>query len=547
MPVTLLPLLTLLAAAHAEVTVLVSSFEGIDADSRDIAARLPALLEEDLAGYTEFRVLMLRNAPPVASYGAVAYMLSCPPGESVGCTFVVGQAARVKYAVTGRVRVVQEAPVEKKKKKSSDPDEEFKFTDDEDDTPLGEGLGDAPAVPVRRAEVDVSILDVTESRETVSFVVPYASDAEDTFASGISFVLLGVAQGDVGAVEDLRSQNKPIEKTVDLDRAAAIKDLDELNQELGDVAPRTEEPKGPRREPRPRMTYTEMLANAGTPKPWDQMALTPREYLSWWNCGWDLGTWRALVAGREGQVLVRPTVGIGAGPVTQYYHGRFARDPQILENVREVYAFQDTTSGVDGTVGLSLGYGFTPIIEAEVGASVELGSFSVDISDEIYGGDKVVDSRVYLNTVIQAQAGVRVAPLQVNRIHPVAGLGFVYWRGTTVAAHHAMSKYDDLPVFDAPSMFGGRVHVGGEARLKDNLDFFVQVPVTFVVGGTTMAIQEDPDGAFLPNKLRPMELLPVGASLQLGLQARFGGEATRLRAAAANQYKKEAEIEGDEP
>ena len=515
----LFSLLSVVAVASAQVSVLVSNFEGVDPATRQIAAHLPSLIEEDLSGYEEFLVLSLKNAPAVSKYSAVLYMLSCPPGEYVGCTFVVGQAGKARYGITGRVRPLSEEDRkarEQTPKKSDDPDD-FSF---DEGAPATATPAD-PTKPVVLAEVDVSVLDVTNSQELLSFVVPYRSDAEATFASGIGFALLGVLEGDVGQMEDIRTTGKPIQSKSNIDRDSVIRDLDALNEEMGEVEGRRSEASGPRRESRPHYTLDEMLSKEAANRPWDKMGLTPREYVAWWNSGWDIDSWNELAVGRAYQWMLRPMVGVGYGPVQQRYHARYALQASNLD-VLEVYGFQEVNSGMDITLGLTGGYGITPSLEVELGGALELGSYKVEVYQEIYGVEKTprMDDS-YTNAVLRGLAGVRYVPFPTADYRPLVGLCFTYLKGTTVLAHTGLDK-GYLPAdWPAPWWVGTRLLLGAETSFNDKSGAYAQIPITILLGGHTTDVQNQVL-PYLPGKIAPSELPRVGVSLQGGVQFKFG-------------------------
>ena len=95
--ISLLSLLLLSApAAYAETPVFVADLQPTNDDSVGMAALVTTYLTDRLAQEANLRVIDVDNAPRVGEMTAAKYLASCPPGQSIGCAFLVGDAAEAE-------------------------------------------------------------------------------------------------------------------------------------------------------------------------------------------------------------------------------------------------------------------------------------------------------------------------------------------------------------------------------------------------------------------------------------------------------------------
>ena len=287
LPLLVLPLLPLPAQAQDAATVLISAFKGQDAASVPVAMSMPNLLEAALATQSDIELMRLDQAPPIHEQQASLYMDACPDERVSGCTFVVGEAAGAAFALTGTVtRHVEQQP-------------------------LTEGA-DPPSPEML---VQLQILDIDQMHEALSVELVYTADTADSFSDAVPSMLSDVVEGWVGQVVDIRDLELDEDPDAYLGREEAARELSALEGELGEVeGTRThgDLTTAPRREERAGISHSELLARYESKRnPWDEMGLTSREYLAWWNSGWDYNSWSRRFDGRKGQVLLRAHGGWG--------------------------------------------------------------------------------------------------------------------------------------------------------------------------------------------------------------------------------------------
>ncbi len=505
-------MLSLLASAGAQDSVLLSAFEGSDLVTQSVAARIPVILAHELEGRDDLDIITLEDIHQVGGWSAEIYMASCPRGQYPGCSLVVAQSGGAHYAVTGMVR-----PAEASEAQAADESQPPESPAKRGDSLAVQASPLPETTPLIQAEVEIYLLDVTGEKDPVDLVFHYEASDEATFTHDVLFLLDELISGEVGQVIDIRKE--PEQPRDDGELQARIKELEELEQEMGVVENQPGgEQSGPYREHRARYSLDRVVTMED--QPWEDMGLTPREYTQWWNSGWDIITWREMNDGRLGRFLLRPLLGATFGFSAERYHARYALEPLKL-TVQEVYAVQSLEAGFGPSLGLSGGYGLSSRTEMEFAVMLEGGSYDTDIDQEIYHSevDSIVSETSYTN-MLKVLLGVRYSPLTGLTWRPIAGAGLVYARGTKVTAHVDLPR-PELPVLNAPNLLAARLMGGMESRITRSMDFFLQVPLDVIVLGGAAQVHDE-GARYLENKEDPPYAFPLAAALQAGLQFRLG-------------------------
>ncbi len=483
----------------ASTPVLVAGFQAADNTSVGLAAMLGAALEQHLSLEEDLDLVRLDDVAPLHGTDIPTYLETCPPGEQLGCAYVVSQHAEVDYAVTGRLRT-----------------------------------GDAYLT------VALSLVDVAEAREAVGLelIIPHGQD--HLLMEQVVTLLGRVVRGEIGQLEDIREDPLDEEDT----RVLVQEELEELVAESGgevqvgglstglDVTLPSFTP-----EDVERMKQEEGLTE------WERLGMTEGSYTAYRNSGLDLESWRALTRGRAGQVLVRSRAGLAIGPVHGHYHARFVQDLGLEDPVVETYAYQAISSGVGGGYGLDLAFGLTPAVEIEAGIGRVHGRYYWVVQQEQANEyTPPATEHEQGNSCLLVDAGLRLAPFPARDLRPLVGAGFVYWRGRAVTSQVDLSSLTvDLPTWGAPTLMGVRGIVGGELRLGPTVDLMAQVPLMFVVG-TANKVHDERYGA-LEDKEEPPTFIPLATGLELGIQFRFFGVDPGKRGSRQGQLEDEEELD----
>jgi len=468
--------------------VFVSPFQPQNPAAAGLAGMMSAFLESQLTGHPALRVIPIDEAPPVHDMSAEIYLQSCPPGQAVGCAFVVGEGASADYAVTGSIR------------------------SDIDST-----------------EVEVSIIDVRASREAMTFVAQLGLGEDERFAEGVASVLVAVVRGEAGRVEDIRD----LSEAPKVDYSAAASQLAILASELGDV--RTSTTRSGVVIDRPKMTEEDLSEQMGREgvKPWERVGLNAQQYLKWKNDGTPLDEWKERNAGRKGQLLLRTGAGFGVGPFDGRYDGSYVREVVDTEfTLAEMYAWQSQESGSGIMADFGLSYGVSPVVDVGFQVGTTSGRYRINVLSKTIGNlaappkeNEFASSNIYLGPTVLA------AFSPGSSFRPVLGGSVLYWKGESVDDNEELPA--ELETFPAPELWVFQAKGGIELRMSKALDFFVHIPVTAVFSGSDTSVahtgrgcREDVEGGGSQRCLdtesnQPPGVSPVGAGLMLGLQVRL--------------------------
>lgn len=475
-------------AAHAaDRSVLVPPVEARTRAASDAAATLTGQIEAAVAR-RGLPTASLDRLPKVGDLSARAYAESCPPGQGVGCAFVLGGGGEVGFAVS---------------------------------------VGLATAGDALRAEVHV--LAISRAEDALAFEGTFAPGDEAVFADAVAEVVLAVVQGRAGVGGDIRQKEDPlIEQEERRQKAVAGKQLDSLSKEIGGADDVGDFTRGT--ITREKVT-AEQLAEASVGegvKPWERLGMTMGEYLRYRNSGLSLASWRKRMMGRAGQVLVRPGLGYGRGPQSFEYNFQGHEDETFAPV--ESWAYQSTVQGSGLAWSVGIAYGITSIVEVGAFAGQSLGRYTARITETRDGMSEAQLGQVA--EPLDDGAGswvfgpqVMVAPLQALPVRPVIGGALAFYRGSQLSDHFSIPRSDPadaMPEFPRPLAVVVQAIPGVEGRLADNLDGFLHVPVGVLIGGTTEAQRASGTPGTIERIPQPTAGT-VSAGLLAGVQIRFGG------------------------
>ena len=471
-------------------TVFVSPFQPRNDAAAGLAAMMSAFLESQLQSIPELSVIPVYEAPSVHDMSAELYLESCPPGQAIGCAFVVGEVAGAQYAVTGSIQ--------------SDTDGTL---------------------------VEVAIIDVRTSREAMSFVAQLGLGEDERFAEGVASVLVAVVRGEAGRLEDIRD----LTEAPEVDYSAAAAQLAELAEELGDV--RTSTTRSSTLIDRPEMTeedLSERMDREGT-KPWERVGLTPQQYMQWKNSDEPLEQWKSRASGRRAQVILRGSGGFGYGPVDGRYNGSYVRevvDGQFT--LAEMYAWQSQESGGGVFTEAAMGVGLSPVWELGIQGGYASGRYNRTVLSKVMNNTAAPPKEDdFSNTNLYIGPTVLAAFAPGAKMRPLLGVGAMYWMGDGVDEKESLPE--ELETFPGPTLVLIQAKTGLEFRVSKNVDFFAHVPLTAVVAGSDTAVahtgrgctEENLDGSsercLDTESNQPPGVGAVGAGVLFGLQVRLFG------------------------
>ncbi len=475
------------AKADDTTRVFVAPFQAQTRDAVSISSLLPSFLEQHLSSFPELDPVGVDDVGLVYDTSADLYLSSCPPGDEVGCAFVVAEVARAEYALTGTV----------------------------------DSVGDA-------SRVEVVIIDVLDSREVIRFQADLALGDDEVFAEGVARVLTAVVRGEVGRQDDIRPEDDPGAAAEDAARRAEIqRQLNDLAGEIGDVSTLTTREQ--LEVERPKVTIDDLADQMDSEgvKPWERLDMGPKEYLRYKNSKLSLGEWRDRALGRKGELIFRVGLQLGTGPTHGEYYGVYARSDQTLAVV-DAYSYQAVTSGSGFGAQGSVSYGLLPFLEAGVHIGTMSGRYGVLMDSYVVGDDHTLgDPEDHSNQVLTLGPQVLGNLLPTSTVRPVVGVEGGLTIGTRVTSRYLLTEDSLLDGFSVPLLWSVGGRVGAEARLSDMVDVFLHLPFGAVIAGNTSdKTRVGSDGLDPGDILSPPSLSPIYAGVTLGVQVRlFGAKA----------------------
>jgi hypothetical protein len=475
--------------SDGQAAIFVAPFVAKNREATGLAGMLPSFLEASLDNHPDLRVVHVEQAPQIHDMSAEMYLETCPPGQSVGCSFVVAENSGANFALAGTVRATASG-----------------------------------------SQVEIVIIDVAQSREVLGFQVELGQGDDERFAEGVAGVLVSVVRGEAGRVQDIRD----LEVAPEADHTGAVSQLSRLTAEIGDVT--TLEVRRSTTIQRPQLTEDDIAKRMETEglKPWERVGLGPAEFMRWRNSGMDLPEWQNRHSGRQMQLIMRGGVGYGSGPVNAQYYGTYARDGADALAVTEVYAWQAQTTGTGLVSSLSAGFGVTPYLETGLQLGFASGRFEAEVQVNTVGNTAAPSNpKSHANGNMFFGPYVLAALLPGSNFRPIVGLGFLYWKGTGIEDKEKLPEA--LPLFSAPTLFAIEPRIGGEARISKTVDMFLHIPMTAVIGGASSQTRhqgagctfDDSNGVTqncLDTSKKPPGLNPIGATVLLGIQVRLFGK-----------------------
>lgn len=458
------------------ILALFSGIRGLDADSEGLAEALSIEMSASLQGLPDMNVRYLSDAEAIGSQTALDYMVNCTTPMLLDCSVLIGHTSGDRFAVFGTLERRQDAHW-----------------------------------------AEITLADAENGWESLAIVAEISEEEATLFATQVAGVLRMEMERIL--VPPLRSSTVDTNVEVEESREVEARELSTLTWEKEGGF---EVVKGSWRRNERKVTVRDLERGqvSDAAKPWERLGMSPTVYARYKNSGLDLESWRERAAGRQGQVVFRPSLGFVRAPLDQRYLGQFARDPDDL-GIVETYGLQDAASAGGPQVGASLGVGVRPWLEVDVGARAAWGTYTLEVRQEV--GDQGVQPSTpttFPTTSWFASAEARVVPLPASRVRPVVGVGLGAWRGKGVSDHATLSV-QELPVFDGPLLAGPRLVLGGEARLSKVADVVVQLPVDLLLFGAATSV-ENPEPLVLTETELPSAPSRIVVGLDLGVQFRLG-------------------------
>ena len=436
--------------------VFVSRFEPASPAAKPAAERLRVQLERALDG--PFLLIDRRIVPKYEDYDAEIYLQSCPLGQIVGCSYVIGERAQASWVVTGEV------------------------------ADLGSG----------RLDVAVHFVDVADARVVFDMHAVLNPGDEGPFADGVSRVLSRTVAGDLAATDD---RGPMVDDTAAWAARRAL--AAQLAESLEGLDLRIERDPIRAIDP-PKLAERDLaeLRDREDGPPWQALGLTELQYVRFHDSGLDLETWRERERGRMGRPFVAAAVGGGSHPFSQSFDVRRGLDPLSLEPLGVEQRFQ-LVSGGGLRTELEAGIGILPWFDASAFVAFRTLQYRIRFHTEKVGDPEPVGGFQDF-TAAGTELGARAtfAPFPQSSIRPTGSAGFATWRGKAIdQVIQVPSGVEPAP---APSLLIFEFAPGGELDAGKILTLFVRAPIGVVLVGNAPqvaslgesgAVEPPPDGS----------------------------------------------------
>lgn len=464
----------------APVPLLVVEVRALDPALSEQARALRENLWYSLAALPGMDVHTLDDVPHIGEQVAADYLRDCTTTMLFDCAVLLGQSSGDPLAVLGRLE------------------------------PREEGLW-----------VDVTLIDTRAGWESMAVVASLEPSEFAFFANQVAGVLHKEAERVLRGPVDRRAGGEPSRRTDAASRSEEARELATYSwdQEGGFVGVSARV-----REEDRRVTAKDLESGVArdATTPWERLGMSSQTYARYKNSGLSLPEWRARASGRAGQILVRPAFGVVQGPLDQTYVGQLAFDENL--DLAEVYEVQNVDGALGGELGLTLGYGFTPAVEARVTASGVWGSYDWEVRQEVEGREPDVDTPPdSIDTfVTQVGGSLRWVPLPDRTVRPAVDVGYAVWVGRAFRP-----GVQDFQGFGAPIRTGPRVSLGLEARLSDLADAVLEGSGDLLLFGNGPQVLDQALGEITDPVQARSGVGSVAVGLRAGVQFRFGGRDVR--------------------
>ena len=466
-----------------QVPIFISEFQSSSKESAGLAGLMRDFLEGRVDDHPLLRTVSVYDAPKLGEHTALLYLQTCPPGEQVGCAYVVAGKLEAAYALVG---VVHETDGQR--------------------------------------AVELSVVDVVDGREAFSLQVGLELGGDDRLADGVVRLLVSIVEGRAGQLEDIRhSGDAPAAPSIDSE--AVAQQLEALAQELGGVS----NSRLDRFVSRPDYTMEDLAfeGESDAAKPWELLGMSSQEYLRFRNSGQTVHGWKQSQLGRRGQVILRPVVGPAWGPFNTRYFGIYAIDEDDF-SLQETYAWQGFESGNGLSGGGWIGFGIAPSFEVDLGAGVNWGRYTMYVRRQ-EGLDAPEERQPDHEQQLNNWAGVRVLSIRrfTQPVRPLVGVGVLWRKGHPYTdyweAISTGSGGTTMPTLGAPSTMEVQAIPGVELQLSDAAALAVSLPVGIGVGGLPFDVHREEAGIIQVEDANTLGRFSIGLELSLVVHL-FGPE-----------------------
>ena len=486
-------------------SVLIVPMTGETAESTGVGVLLEGFLLGALADVEHFTVVSLGECPQVEDVDAVLYYEGCPPGNELGCQFVIGEVAGVDRVVGGRVTVMSEG----------------------------------------RYRVVVSVLNVSQANEEFTYALDLAAGEEELLPRTVELALdrlqrelLLAPYRDAVEQEEARRRAMEEARSEEERRLVARMDIDADESHIE----RAEEAARPDEEEITQEDVDEIREAEGLVREWEELGITERQYLSYKNSRLDWDDWRWRWAGHRFQILGSINLGFIGGATGLRYYGAYLLNPG-LDEVVDNYSWQRLEKGSSFNLGASIGFGILRNLDVEFGGWWARSTVWV----KIYSGDTLLEDGTYVpnpenhpppefsRQTVNLWGGelmIRYFILTIPIIRPSVAVGMHWITYPTLWNNPEVPDDQEDPepsikgyymTYRQVTDFGIQVEPGVQVDIGKHLGIFLRVPIGFGLNPSRLQSSGDHPPPIIRNADEPGRA-PFGTvRVVVGVQGRILG------------------------
>ncbi len=486
-------------------SVLIVPLAGETAESTGVGVLLEGFLLTALSDVEHLTIVGLGECPQVEDVDAVLYYEGCPPGNELGCQFVIGEVAGVDRVVGGRVTVMAED----------------------------------------RYRVVVSILNVPDADQEFTYALDLAAGEEELLPRTVELALDRLKREELLApyrdeVEQEEARRRAMEEARSEEERRLVArmeiDADESHIERAEEAARPEEIDVTQED------VDEIRESEGLVREWEELGITERQYLSFKNSRLEFDDWRWRWAGHRFQILGSVQLGFIGGATGLRYYGAYLLNPG-LDEVVDNYSWQRLEKGSSFNLGASIGFGILRNLDVEFGGWWARSTVWV----KIFSGDTLLEDGQYVpnpenhpppdysRQTVNLWGGelmLRYFILTMPIVRPTVAVGMHWITYPTLYNNPDVPDDQEEPepsikgyylTYRQVTDFGIQIEPGVQVDIGRHLGIFLRVPIGFGLNPTRLQTSGDHPPPIIRNADEPGRA-PFGTvRVVLGVQGRLLG------------------------
>ncbi len=470
-------------------SVLVATFEADQPFLESEAERVRVLVEQALG--EAYVVVRMPEVPEFTDYSADTYLRSCPPGQYIGCVFVVGGRAKTDWTVGGRVTAVDGG-----------------------------------------YQAFLSFIDVDEAKLVLEFDVVLDGTNDVSFQDGVRKIMDALVSGEVQALDvraDPEAERAKQAEEEERQKKAKQFALDSVYEDPEDLD-RGTVGRDAYASDRTDLDLDAVEGRSGL-EPWERAGLTKAQYKLYRKSGLKLRDFKERLKGRKGQFLARLGMIVGVGPYGQEHENYFVQantaDPADLRprDILDQSAASRQARRLALGGELELGFGLTPWLELMVFGGIRQASYEYRYYREVDGGS-TPGPGPYTEAVARTFHGglrVGVVPLPAYPVRPTFHVGASFWAGTAPSRVTEPASYLLSSVMPGNNLVLIHVNPGFEVSAGKLLAVYGRFDVDIPILGRSSQFFNDTDpdiGQLLSVRPSPDSVLGPGFGGSIGLLVR---------------------------